>query len=202
MQKLNSKFLFLAAVTIVFYVSSSFAQQTISTEKQALIREFLEASGGRKNANKMVEVMISFQEKEMPKTISSLIDNDKNLTPAKKQELKQMTVKSAERISNRFREFFAQRMNIGQMLEEISLPIYDKNFTASELRDLIAFYRTPTGQKIIEISPKMTMEAMMAFSEKFMPKLQEFMKETAEAELAELKLKLRGTNSKKTIRKS
>ncbi|MEJ7701426.1 MAG: DUF2059 domain-containing protein [Pyrinomonadaceae bacterium] len=186
----------------VFCCNISFAQQTVSPEKQALIREFFEASGGQKSANEMVEVMISFQEKEMPKTISSLIENDKNLTPTKKQELKRMTTESTERIGKRFREFFTQRINIGQMLEEISLPVYDKNLTDTELRDLITFYRSPTGQKMIAVAPKMALEAMMAFSEKFSPKLQEFMKETAEAELAELKQKLQSGKGKKTVRKS
>jgi hypothetical protein len=202
MKKLNLNFLILVALTFVF-CSPTFAQQPVSAEKQALIREFLEASGGQKTANKMVEVMISFQEQEMPKRMSSMVDLDKKLTSAQRQELKQMTVASAERSISRFRQFFTQRVNIGQILEEISLPIYDKHFTAGELRDLIAFYRTPTGQKLIEISPKMTMEAMLAFSEKFTPKMEEFMKETAAAELAELKQKLRSTgNGRKPVRKS
>lgn len=87
-------------------------------------------------------------------------------------------------------------------MDEISLPIYDKHLKDSELRDLIAFYRSPTGQKMIAVVPKMALETLMAFSEKFSPKLQEFMKGTAEAELAELKQKLQSGKGKKTIRKS
>ena len=42
----------------------------------------------------------------------------------------------------------------------------------------------------------------MAFSEKFTPKFQEFIKETTEAELADLKQKLQNDGGKKTGRKS
>ena len=202
MQKLKLKFLFLATIIFIFGVSASFAQQTISPEKQNLIREFLEVTGAQKNANEMGEMMITYQEKETPKMLASLVENDKSLTATQKQEMQQMMIETAERVSKRYREFFSQKLNIGQMLEEVSYPIYDKNFTESELRDLIAFYKTPTGQKMIQIAPKMTMEAMMAFNEKFTPKLQEFMKETAESELALLKQKLQNGNGKKAARKS
>lgn len=200
MQKL--KFLFLAAIIFVFCGSSSFAQQTVLPEKQALIREFMEAAGGQKSINEMVEAMIAFQEKETPKMLSLLVADDKNLTPAEKQKLQQSMDETAERVSKHYREFFTQRLNIGQMLQEVSYPIYDKNFTESELRDLISFYKTPTGQKVISIAPKMMMEAMTAFSEKFAPKLEEFVRETAEAELALLKRKLQTGGAKKPIRKS
>jgi hypothetical protein len=202
MQKLKLNFLFLAALIFVFCGSSSFAQQGVSPEKQALIREFLEVTGTQKSVNEMADLMLSFQEKETSKMLLSLVENDKNLTPARKREMRQSLTETAERVSNRYREFFAQRFNIGQMVEEISYPIYDKNLTEGELRDLITFYRTPTGQKMISVAPKMTLEAMTAFSEKLTPKLQEFLKETAETELALLKQKLQNGSDKKATRKS
>ena len=123
----------------------------------------------------MIDLMLAFQEKESSKMLASMIEQDKNVTPAQKQELQQMAAESAERVDKRIREFLTQRMNIGQMLEEISFPIYDKNFRKTELRDIIAFYRTPTGQKTITLAPTMTMEAMVAFSERFTPKFNEFL---------------------------
>jgi len=202
MKNLRLKFLLVALTMFVFCGNPLFAQQSISPEKQALIKEFLESTGGQKQANEIVNVMIAHQENEAPKMISSLVEDDKSLTPAQKEELRQSTAETTERLSRRFREFFTQKLNIGQMLEEISYPIYDKNFTETELRELTAFYRTPTGRKIIEVAPKMMGEAMTAFSEKFTPKVQEFMKEVVEAELAFSKQKLQNGKNKKTVRKS
>jgi hypothetical protein len=34
--------------------------------------------------------------------------------------------------------------------------VYAESFTESELRDLIAFYRTPTGQKLARLQPELT----------------------------------------------
>jgi uncharacterized protein len=48
-------------------------------------------------------------------------------------------------------------------------PIYAKHFTAAELHDIIAFYRTPTGLKSLRELPKV----MGEFSVQMMPHLQD-----------------------------
>lgn len=47
-------------------------------------------------------------------------------------------------------------------LAELMAMIYARNFTASELKDLTAFYRTPTGQKLVDKQPIVAQEGMMA----------------------------------------
>jgi hypothetical protein len=44
----------------------------------------------------------------------------------------------------------------------LTIPIYDKYFTEEEIRQLITFYKTPTGQKIISTMPSVMKEAMTA----------------------------------------
>lgn len=66
---------------------------------------------------------------------------------------------------------------IRKMLEELLLPeirkavpqaiddiaaIYARNFTAAELAEVIAFYKTPTGQKFIERQPALLTELNQA----------------------------------------
>jgi uncharacterized protein len=45
-------------------------------------------------------------------------------------------------------------------LNEFFAAIYAKNFTVSELRDLIAFYRTPTGEKLLQLTPTIAQQGM------------------------------------------
>lgn len=40
--------------------------------------------------------------------------------------------------------------------------IYARHFTASELRELIAFHQTPIGQRLIELQPRISQESMEA----------------------------------------
>lgn len=47
-------------------------------------------------------------------------------------------------------ELAGKRDDVGKAMAEI----YATNFTEQELRDLIAFYKTPLGQKFLEMEPK------------------------------------------------
>jgi hypothetical protein len=45
---------------------------------------------------------------------------------------------------------------------ELTYQIWDKHFTAQEIRDLIRFYQSPTGQKIIRETPALQQESLAA----------------------------------------
>jgi hypothetical protein len=55
--------------------------------------------------------------------------------------------------------------------------IYARHFTAQELRDITAFYRTPSGRKALQQMPKVTAESFAAI----MPRMQTFERELQEA---------------------
>ena len=45
-------------------------------------------------------------------------------------------------------------------LEEITLKILAKYYTAEDVKALVAFYQTPLGRKLTEVGPKVVMESM------------------------------------------
>jgi len=179
------KLCLIAITFILLWGNASRAQQTISPEKKALIKEFLEVTGGREGTDQIINVMLSSIEKEITKTMALLLEQDPNLTPAQKKEMQKDLEESAARWNQRYRELFTQKINLGQLIDDLSYPLYDKHFTENELRDLIAFYKTPTGQKIISVMPALMMDSMSKMSETLLPIVQKFVKETSEAELAE-----------------
>lgn len=190
MQKLKFGFLLFCAFFVC--AGSTAAQQTVSPEKQSLIREFMRATGGEKQFAELMNLMIGFQEKQTPEAISAQLEKDENLTPAQKEELRRTMKESSARVGSRLREFFAKELNAARVLEEIIIPLYDRNFTDAELRDLIAFYDSPTGKKMVALAPKMTMETLTAFNEKVTPKLMDFIKRVTDEELALMKADAEG----------
>src|SRR5262245_29872225 len=44
--------------------------------------------------------------------------------------------------------------------------IYARHFTAQELRDMLAFYKTPTGQKSLQVMPQLTAEVFQMVMQK------------------------------------
>jgi uncharacterized protein len=48
---------------------------------------------------------------------------------------------------------------VNEVIEQIAA-VYARNFTADELREAVAFYRGPTGQKIVQKLPAISQESM------------------------------------------
>jgi hypothetical protein len=46
-----------------------------------------------------------------------------------------------------------------ELLEKV-IPIYDKQLSAAEIKDIIKFYESPTGKKLIKVTPAITSESM------------------------------------------
>ena len=47
--------------------------------------------------------------------------------------------------------------------------LYDKHFTEKEIEDILDFYKTPAGKKIIEETPKITKELFTDLMENYYP---------------------------------
>lgn len=50
---------------------------------------------------------------------------------------------------------------LGELIDAVT-QIYAKNFTTDEMRTLLAFYRTPTGTKLLDKTPSLTQQTMAA----------------------------------------
>lgn len=56
---------------------------------------------------------------------------------------------------------FAAKIKADALIERL-VPIYDRNLTASDIKQLIAFYESPIGKKLIQAQPKIMQESMEA----------------------------------------
>ncbi len=66
-------------------------------------------------------------------------------------------------------------MPIDGMLDDM-IPVYQKHLTRQDVDAMVAFYSTPTGQKILSEMPAMTAEGMQAVQ----PRMRKVMDETSE----------------------
>ena len=92
------------------------------------------------------------------------VDYLKSIVPAMMQALKPAIVQNRPQVERDYDavtplllDGFNARMN--ELIEQIAV-LYARNFTADELREAVAFYRGPTGQKIVQKLPVITQESM------------------------------------------
>lgn len=98
-------------------------------------------------------------------------DMMKTITDAMAKQLHQRLaerLKKTPEINTHQQERLAQSMDdmmknfpVDEMLDAM-IPVYQRHFTKGDVDALIAFYSTPTGQKILKELPAMTTEAMQA----------------------------------------
>ena len=79
----NAKFNILLVVVVALSGSFTFAQQTPSIEKRALASEFRKLTGANK-----VNSSINFSSDGIREILSAVVEQDKELTEAQKQELR------------------------------------------------------------------------------------------------------------------
>ena len=93
-------------------------------------------------------------------------DQLKNLLPVIMQQLKPAIVLGRPQIEKDYDAIMPALMEgmVARSSELVDLiaVVYARNFTAAELRQVSAFYRSPVGQKFLEKMPTITQESMQA----------------------------------------
>jgi hypothetical protein len=173
--------IFLLLITSVQLLTAR-AQQEIKPEKRALIKELLEVTRAGKLAQSATDAMQSEMQKNLPQILSSTIDNTSELKPEEREQLRKTIGESSLRVQGRMRALMSERINMVEITEQMSYPLYDKFFTEDELRGLISFYRSPVGQKSIEVMPELMRESMQKASEMILPKIEPIITQVLEEE--------------------
>jgi uncharacterized protein len=86
-------------------------------------------------------------------------------------------------------------MPLDDMLQAI-IPVYQKHWTKGDVDNIVAFYSTPTGQKLLTEMPQTMTEAMQALRP-IMEKQMEGLRQRVEQEVAQLKKEQAEAQSKK-----
>ncbi|HZG52460.1 MAG TPA: DUF2059 domain-containing protein [Pyrinomonadaceae bacterium] len=185
MRKLRFTFFLVAMMAASTGGSSSFAQQAAtSTQKQVLISEFRKLTGADS-----VNGSINFSSDSVRELLSAVFEQDKEITDAQKQDLRKSVAEATARIDKTVRDFLADKAKITAWSEEVIYKIYDKAFTEEELRELIAFYRTPTGQKAAAFLPTLSSKVQKEFGEVIRLKLSNIAQPSIQIETELLKQK-------------
>jgi uncharacterized protein len=161
----------LLAVSFLIFASSSEAQTVVSPEKRKLIGEMVTLLKMDTQMSQITDQILQEMEKTYPMGFASVVDSRNDLTVEQKKTMKATAGPSFTAFSQKFRKRLMETVDYGKYIQESLYPIYDKVYTEQELKDLIAFYGTPTGKKVIETMPQLFAEAQTAAREKLLPQV-------------------------------
>ena len=163
------------------------AQAPVSEAKRQLIVELITVFNEQTSPERIMDAVLVEMSKIYPQTFESLIDSSPEFTDAEKQAILGQSHASYERFAAKFRKRVLAEVDFRKFQTDLSVPLYDKYFTEKELADLVAFYRTPTGKKSLQVMPELFAESIRLSNELLGPAFTRIAQEAIDEELEELK---------------
>ena len=167
---------------------STHAQDTLTDEKKRLLTELGSILELEKSFHEMTDLMLGNLEVTFPASLQAEIAKRPNLSEDQKRFAEKSVADTYKRVSRKFRERIGNAVDVRAYLDHMLYTVFSKYYTTSELKDLVAFYKTPTGRKTMEVMPKLMMESMSAAQQYFSPGLEKLTKEIIEEEIDRLTL--------------
>jgi hypothetical protein len=157
------------------------AQDTLTPEKTALIKEFMKLMTSTSNPEAVIDQFLGQGLKQSAPMISQAmlmeIPQDK-LSPDEQKRLKSEADAATERILLHVRAEFPKRINLSELFDRIGVEIYAKHFSEEELKELIILYKSPVAQKLLQLFPQITAEILPKVQEWVTPALTKLMEES------------------------
>jgi uncharacterized protein len=152
---------------------SAQAAEQVLTPKQNLIKQVLDVSRATRNAQLGYDVAIAQSVKGMNAAVEMRLDQDPKMTPEEKAKAKQTLMAQLDKRMDRFKQISAQKLSVPQLVTDVYLKVYDKYFNEDQLKAMLDFYRSPTGQHLLDVFPQLTEEATQLINDEALPKIKE-----------------------------
>ena len=160
----------MAAALCAFLASTGAAQQTAADSPAT--KEEIEKYFQVMHVRDMMKNMMDAMTKQMHQMVHDQVAKDAAKLPPDFEE------RSIKRMDDTLKE-----MPFEEMLQAMA-PVYQRHLSKGDLDAIVAFYSTPTGQKLLREQPAMMQEAMQA-SFPIMQRMMKSMTDRVQQEIAQ-----------------
>ena len=172
------KFVAVAALVVSSAFTPAFAQapaaaaavQAVDPAAAQAVRDLLDAMKYRD----MLGSVWASMSKQIPQlilqTATNGINADTKLTDVQKKERLDKVAARIPLAVKGMQEIFADPKLLDDMIDEI-VPLYARHFSADELHQMAAFYKSPVGMKVLSTLPAIAAESMQVSQKIMMPRV-------------------------------
>jgi hypothetical protein len=146
------------------------APAVATAESTAAARELLAAMNYRQMMANMAVTMNQSMPAMMKQSAMEMLNRKPGLSAEQKAAELAKIDKELPRFAKTMSGTLSDPAFIDQMLE-ISVGIYARHYTAEEIRQITAFYRSPVGAKTLATMPAVMQEAMQATQRIMLPRI-------------------------------
>lgn len=141
-------------IVLFLVLSIAFTTNTFSKDKTEDLKELIDLMQVEKMVEGKITAMIPMMKQQMGKTFEG---------------------ESGERIFNEYMVVLIEETKVmtNKLVDNEVIAIYDKHFTHKEIKEMIKFYKSSIGQKMLEKNQDITQEMMDAMTSSYLPDFQQ-----------------------------
>jgi uncharacterized protein len=150
--------------------TTSAVQPPIAASKRALIDKLLAVTQQEKLFQQSLNLAFSQLQTDLPammdQSATGTAKPDASPSPAR-----QAVQSMLDRVMPKFVREVQQSISFKELADQVYYPMYDRHFSEPELKDILAFYDSPTGKRTIQVMPQLVQESMQKTNQIMLPKL-------------------------------
>lgn len=166
------------------------AQDAIAPEKQAAIKEITTLMNSDNQFEQLIEVFSVQMDETRTLTVKAVLNERTDLSAADKKQMTDYLLAGDSVASKKYQQRLMAKIDYRTMMDEMMLVVYDKFFSLEELKDIIAFYKSTIGAKLLKLMPEVAAESMKLTQTKLLPRLLDAMKEIEQEDRRDVEQKL------------
>ena len=153
----------------------------VTPEQRAAIKELLDVTHARDNLGRAFQAMAQSVPVQMAGAANRQIE-ESPITQDQKQKVREGLNGTFPGVVKDADALITDPKNVDVALEKM-IGIYARNFTVEEIRQIVAFYKTPVGVKTLTTMPQVVNETMQAGIATFQPKLAALLDKSVRAQI-------------------
>jgi hypothetical protein len=151
---------FAVAIGSTSPVSAQQDREPMSEAKRQLILQLIDLVNQRTSMDQVADSVMRAMDSVFESSYEQQIRASDEYTAEEKEQLVKDRKRISDKMGARFRERFMKEIDFQKLQQDLMLELYDKYFSEQELTDLVAFYRSATGQKALMVMPELLAESV------------------------------------------
>ncbi|MGH8781588.1 DUF2059 domain-containing protein [Paraburkholderia sp.] len=163
------------------------APAPVDPAKQAAIKDLLDAIDAQKLVGAIGNSAQMQAKQLVPAILSDALSENKTLTDKQKQaSVPTLQKNTVPKLVDSAGQVFATD-SFRQDAMQAQYDAYAKYYSTSEIKDLTAFYKSPTGRKFIQVQDQVGRDVVNGLMQKYMPQSIKATRDQADKEVAAVK---------------
>lgn len=146
-------------------------------ERTQLALELFEASGGQDRVDEALSGLMASLDVAYLRFYEQLADELEFADEAGRSAFLGRYPENQREFSAAFHAELEERLDLTRVVRDVIVPLYAEMYTVAELRELVSFYRSPLGSKVVSTQPQRLARATQQILSTVAPELRSLMQE-------------------------